>query len=450
VRWDRRLWLLTLLWAAPLAGQVPDTARVPTGVRLGLIYQPVYRPKLAVRPFEGTAPASQIQAIGGIVVRDLDFSDRFELAQIPGELARGPVDYRAWNTLGVVFLLTGEVDVADGGLRLRLMLHDVVYGSVREVHSFPLPAPEDAGFRMAVHAASDEVVRWVTGQPGFAATRIVFIRRNADASYSLMSVDSDGDHVRELVRSPDILMSPSWSPEGGRVAYAMGRGDGWRIVERDMATGRLRQVASRPTLAMTPAYRPDGRRAAFALWSGNDTDLYDYDLERNCCLRRLTSARGEDLSPSYSSDGRRLAFMSDRLGQPHIYVMSAEGGDAALLSPFVYGEPGYYTSPAWSPAGSLIAFHGRSRGDFQIMVADADRPGATVQQLTQGGRSEDPSWAPNGRHIVFSGVRPEGIGLYVMDTVTGRLRPLVLGGRYLVPDWSPALLQASARAARGR
>ena len=81
-------------------------------------------------------------------------------------------------------------------------------------------------------------------------------------------------------------------------------------------------------------------------------------------------------------------------------------------------------------------------GVFQIMVANADRPGGAVQQITAEGRSEDPSWAPDGRHIVFSGVRDDGMGLYVIDLVTGRIRPLVTGGRYRMPDWSPVLWEA--------
>lgn len=200
--------------------------------------------------------------------------------------------------------------------------------------------------------------------------------------------------------------------------------------------------------ALTPTYSPDGRRLAFGLAVGNGsstaTEIHDYDVANDCCLRRVSRGPLDDMSPTYSPDGQRVAFMSNRLGQPHIYVMPATGGEPTLLSPFVYGEPGYYTSPDWSPVNSLVAFHGRSRGNHQIMVADASKPGETVRQITADGASEDPSWAPDGRHIVFSGVRAGEAGLYVIDTVTGRLRPLVVGGGYLVPDWSPKLLAASA------
>ncbi|HEY8484768.1 MAG TPA: hypothetical protein VIL13_09170 [Longimicrobiales bacterium] len=442
----RTWWLLPLVCAAPLAAQ--DTTRVPTGVRLGLIYQTQYRPKLAVAPFTSQPEAANVAAqIHAIVQRDLDYSDRFEMTELSGPITVGPEQYRHLNNLGVVFLLTGNVEPnASGGYQLSLELHDIVYQRVRQSGTYVLPSPSDRDFRLSVHAASDEVVFWATGQPGMAASRVVFVRKGR-GGYQLLVVDSDGEQLQEIAWMERPIASPVWSPDGKRIAYTALASDGqWDVLERDLATGNVRAVAQRRMLNLTPAYSPDGTRLAYAVSTGPSEDLYEVDLTD----QRIRLLRRDAISPTYSPDGRHLAFNSSRLGQPHIYVMPIGGGEAALLSPFLYGEPGYYTSPDWSPTGSLVAFHGRSRGPHQIMVADASKPGSTVHQLTSEGWNEDPSWAPDGRHLVFSSVRDEGTGLYVMDTVTGRTRPLVLGGQCLVPDWSPRLLNASTLALRQR
>jgi TolB protein len=121
-------------------------------------------------------------------------------------------------------------------------------------------------------------------------------------------------------------------------------------------------------------------------------------------------------------------------------LMPAEGGSAETLSPYEYGNGGYFTSPDWSPRGDLVAFHGRiERGRYHILVADLKDNGRVLRQLTSEGNNEDPSWAPDGRHLVFVGERSWGYGLFVIDATSGKYRALMSGFRVGVPDWSPSL-----------
>lgn len=448
-------YLLALIFvlgaALPLSAQ-QDTTRLPTGVRLGLIYQTLKRPSLAIRPIEGAFEVSGVaEQVDGIIRRDLDYSDRFEIFAVPPQFREGPIDYDAWNSLGLVYLVTGSVEAVEGGYGLRVAVHDVVYGKVHQEQYFTLPITTSPDFRLSVHAVADEIVRWITGQPGHAASRIAFVRHNADGTKDLMVVDSDGENLRVVTSEPEGLVSPTWSPDGRKIAFSVMREDkSWVVVEHELESGRSRVVTSRASTNITPAYSPDGRRLALSSVNGRGLNLYDYNIAEGCCLRLLRSGPSADISPSYSPDGSRIVFVSDRLGRPHIYEMSADGGDAKLLSPYVYGEPGSFYSPEWAPQGTLIAFHGAlGRQRYQLMVLDAARPGSNVQQITSEGQSEDPSWAPDSRHLVFAGRRAAGTGIYVIDIATGRTRPLVLGGRLRLPSWSPALKRAIGRRVDG-
>lgn len=430
--------LVVFLLAAPLTAQRQDTTRLPPGVELATRYTKMGRPLIAVRPFSGVVTMDVAVLAGGVIRNDLELSDRFEMVNAPASLQTGPIDYAVWNSLNVVYLVSGELsEMGDGGHRLDITLHDVVYGTVMQQRAFPLPTTDAPDFRLAVHVVSDEIVRWIANQPGMAATRVAFVRQNGNGAYDLMMVDSDGENLRRLAGSPDIIYSPTWSPDGRKLMYMVKSDLETRLIERDMTTGRTRTVFGPDAVVLTPTYSPDNTRIIFGLDLGAGFELHEYDVTQACCLKRLTRTRSADnLSPTYSPDGDRVAFHSNRTGRQHIFVMDAAGGSATILSPF--GERVEYAAPDWSPTSDEVVFHGASRGTFQLMLADASRPGSQIQQLTSVGRNEDPSWAPDGRHIVFTGVAAGAVGLYVIDTKTGQVRRLASGNLRLA-EWSPSL-----------
>ncbi len=417
------------------------------GVTLGLLYETAYQPALALKPFGGRlggeGPAAQVEAIIG---RDLRYTDRLQVMDsLPEALVGGDIDYGLWDQLGAVWLLSGQLEGAGEGYVLSVELHDVVYGEVRNRGRFRIPDVESPDFRLAVHIVSDAVVRWLFDEPGMAASRIAFSRRSNDGqTQEIYLVDSDGENLRRVTGYGDITMSPAWSPDGKRISYVSYKSGFSRIYELNLDTGA--EWALEPVREgdyITPTYHPDGRHIAFSISGGAQSGLFSFDLERDCCFSHLSGGRWNDLSPTYSPDGRWMALNSNRLGTgtPQIYVMPAGGGEADLISPYLHGQEGYYTSPDWSPVGDYVAFHGRigRYGRYQILVAQVSDRGRRITRLTEEGNNEDPSWAPDGRHLVFVGRRDWGTGLMVVDTATGNIRLLLRGLDIRTLEWGPSL-----------
>jgi TolB protein len=416
------------------------------GVTLGLVYETAYTPAFAIRPFTarfgGDAAAQEIQKI---LAADLRYSDRFKMMDsIPAALAGETLDYALWDRLGAVWLLTGQVEAAGSRYTLVLELHDVVYARTKESARFDLPSLEDGGFRMAVHRAADQVVEWVTGEPGMAASRIAFsMVAPGTGTKEIYLIDSDGENLTRVTDHQAPTVSPAWSPDGSKLAFSSAKSGVWRIYVRDLRTRSERMIAPLQSGDhITPMFAPDGVTLAFSVTSGERSGILTYNIERNCCLTHLSGGRWNDLSPVYSPDGDWMAFNSNRLGTayPQIYIMPGGGGEPDMVSPYNFDRPGYFSAPDWSPVGGLVAFSGAiRRGFYHILVARPEDRGGRVRQLTWEGNNEDPSWAPDGRHLVFKGERSWGKGLFVVDVATGSIRALLTGIDPTVPEWSPSL-----------
>lgn len=412
--------------------------RVEQGVRLGITYTPGMRPGMLVL---GGPNREVLDSARAILRRDLDFSDRFEMIFLPGgdSLVLGVsatddngtpsgvfVNYSLYAALGADFAVS-VLETPDSSLSVNV--YDVRGEAVAQSAVLAESDPHSPEFRMEVHRAADEVVRVATGEVGFAASRVTFVSRGR-----LYIIDSDGRGRRSL--SPDgvTAFSPAWSPDGWVLAYTDFRQGSIRLYDLRSDTESTIAATSQH-MNYSPMFSPDGRALAFSRSWEQGTDLFLYNLARDCCLQRLTVGRFSDnLSPAFSPDGRRIAFESTRSGLAQIYVMASDGTDQELFAPFDYGVTGDSHSPTWSPDGLWVAFHRTVAGSPQVFLMDSRT--RTVRQLTSFGRNEDPSWGPDSRHLAFKSSRTGSEQIWVMDTDTGRVRQLTRIGGTRFPKWS--------------
>jgi TolB protein len=289
---------------------------------------------------------------------------------------------------------------------------------------------EAAGARRLAHAAADDIVLALTGKRGIAGTRIAMVGLRGGRK-DLYVCDADGGNLTQISRDGAPCLSPAWSRDSQALYYmSMHRGfpDVYRV---DLGSHRRSPVATYPGLNMSPAVSPDGRRLALVLSKDGNPDLYVMDLGTRQLTRVTRSRQAAEASPSWSPDGSQIVYVSDRAGSPHLYVVAASGGTERRLT--VRGRQN--VGPEWG-ANGLIVYSSLRDQCYQICVADA---GGEKDQLTKDyADHEDPSWAPDGRHIVYARSAGHRSGLYVIDSEDRSEVGLPLTeGSWYSPAWSP-------------
>ncbi len=423
---------LILLYLPREPARAQDTTQ--SGVRVGITYAPGTRPSLSVVSFG----APVLDSASATLARDLDQSDRFEIMPAPSssrDQQPPALDLRPFTALGAAYVVT----LAVAGSDLTAVVMDTRTG--QEATRVHLYGPDVPDHRLALHRGADELVRALTGQPGIAATTILFVRNGR-----IMRMDADGANAQPLRSSGWPSLSPAWSTDGRLFAYSAYVRSGVPIVVQDLSGNRAMIPGSEYGTNMTPAFAPDGRHLAWAHGTEAGTDIYlseahgsgrdATDWANAGTPQPLTAGRGSsNLSPVYSPDGSRIAFVSDRARSAQLYVMNADGTGQEVLARFDFGATGTTSAPSWSPDGTAIAFHREVAGTPQVFVLDVAT--RAVRQLTGSSRNEDPSWAPDSRHLVFVSSRTGVRELWVLDVETGRLRQLTRIGDARLPAWSP-------------
>src|SRR5437667_3171722 len=345
-----------------------------------------------------------------------------------------------WRQINAQALVTGTVQPqVDGRLRVEFRLWDVF--AEQQLAGFAYTTTR-ANWRRIAHIIADEVYKRITGEDGYFDTRIVYIAQSAppeQRTTRLTIMDQDGANHQYLTDGRALVLTPRFSPSAQEITYLSYAKGAPRVYLFNIDSGQQEAIGDFPGMTFAPRFSPEGNRVVFSRAENGASNIFALDL-RTRRPARLTEGNAIDTTPSYSPDGARIVFNSDRGGSQQLYMMDANGGEARRIS---FGS-GKYGTPVWSPRGDLIAFTKIDGGTFYIGVMRPDGSGERL--LTQDFLVEGPTWAPNGRVLMyFRQGRSDSRGgggasrLYSIDLTGYNQREIPTPGDGSDPAWSPLL-----------
>jgi TolB protein len=345
-----------------------------------------------------------------------------------------------WRIINAQALVQGRVEMTvDGRLRVEFRLWDVL--SEKQMVGlayFTVPS----NWRRVAHIVSDAIYKRITGEEGYFDTRIVYIAESGTKVKRikrLAIMDQDGENHRFLTDGRDLVLTPRFSPTLQEITYLSYYKGVPRVYIFNIDSGRQEVLGEFPGMTFAPRFSPDGKSVIFSMAKDGNSEVYTMDLATRD-VRQLTRNTAIDTSPSYSPDGNHVVFNSDRSGSQQLYVMNRNGGDVKRIS----FNKGRYATPVWSPRGDWIAFTRMYNGTFYIGVMRPDGSGERL--LTQGFLVEAPTWAPNGRVLMFFRQDPSdksGRGgrtrIFSIDFTGTNEREVVTPLDASDPAWSPLI-----------
>lgn len=377
---------------------------------------------------EGSAPTN----LTAIIRSDLQRSGRFRNVDVAGAAVAesANVDLGSWKSKGADAFVAGSVTPAGNNqYEVRFRLYDTVKGTSLGGLAFNVSASQ---LRVTGHKIADYIYEKLLGERGVFATRLSYVSR-VGGRFQLLISDSDGQNSQVALTSNEPIISPAWSPDGGKVAYVSFEAKKPVVYVHDLATGKRTLVSNQKGNNSAPSWSPDGRHLALSLSRDGNTQVYLVNADGSG-LKRLSRSSAIDTEPQFAPDGRTIYFTSDRGGAPQIYKMSVggeEGGNAQRVT----FKGSYNVSPRISPDGKQLAYISRT-GGFKLQLMDLSN--GDVTSLTDTSNDEAPSFAANGKYILYA-TRVGGRSVLAAVSTDGRTRQVLSlqSGDVREPSWGP-------------
>ncbi len=401
-------------------------------VTLEIVTQGDHQIPIAVLPFADDSAGGN--AIVPVVRADLVRSGLFSSVDAtdihPAPVDETQLNWDVWTGRHADYVVVGNVQVqSDQTIEVRFRVMDVATKVARLSTGFKGPLSQ---YRMVAHHVADAILENLTGYQGMFSSHIAYITKHRNQR-SLKVADSDGYNEQTLITSNEPIISPRWSPDGTKMAYVSFEYQRPMVVVQTLATGRRRIVARFKGSNSAPAWLPDGKHLAVALTKDSHSQIYMINVDGTGAPQRLTFSSGIDTEPFFTADGKTMYFTSDRDGGPQIYRTELFSSD--LPQRLTYGST-YAVSPRVSPDGKLLAFVQRDEGAFHVMLQDLAT--GQSQVMTDTTLDESPSFAPNGKYIMYS-TQLQDRGILSIVSTDGRIRQRLTTqtGDVYEPVWGP-------------
>lgn len=405
---------------------------------------------IAIAAFEGNTPAEQEmgEKITAIIKADLESTGLFRI--IPPESfieQKVPFNvvprFQDWKIIKAQALVNGYVKFTKKGhIAVGARLWDVFSETEMKDAASAFQTEEKFWRRMA-HIIADMIYKRLTGEEGYFDTRVVYVNKAHMEGKNLARLaimDQDGANHKILTNGEEPVISPRFAPSMQKIAYmTFVGGEIPKVFVLDLETGKQQLVGTFPGLTFAPRFSPQSDKLVMSQALRGSSSLYEITLKTGKVVQ-LTNVRAIDTSPAYSPDGKKIVFNSDRSGGQHLYTMDEDGSNVKRIS---FGQ-GRYATPVWSPRGDLIAFTKIYKGQFYIGVMKTD--GSDERLIATGYLVEGPTWAPNGRTLLFwredkphKASKYPPSQLYAIDITGNNERVIKTPGDATHPAWSPPL-----------
>ena len=373
-------------------------------------------------------------SVSEIVRQDLARSGYFKNTETgnASESDEGTPNYKSWAARGADALAVGSVNqIGPNQFEIHYRLFDI--RKSQSLNGLNLTSGVD-NLRQVAHKIADDIILKLLGERGVFSTRLSYVIKEGKR-YRLVISDADGQNIRTALNSAEPIISPAWSPDGKKVAYVSFEDRKPVIYVHELATGKRLTLSNQKGNNSAPSWSPDGKQVAVSLSRDGNTQIYAINSDGAGGVRRLSKGSTIDTEPQFSPDGRSIYFTSDRGGNPQIYRMNSEGESVEGAKRITYKQS-FVTSPRISPDGKYLAYIANIGGAYRLFIMNLAT--GDSQALTDSSSDESPSFAANGRYVLYS-TKVNGKRVLAAVSVDGNSKQIlsIPGSDVRQPTWGP-------------